>query len=266
MKNPMKKVFKKKKSSEKRSKNMINSLRILCEQRIPAEIAQIPINEQGRAYYMNKCRFALNDALIEFALGCNIDLSDGGKISVKFNENLPKNDAIAQAATILSIFIQNYEQPLMARFNAANLAPQAAAAGDMEIPADPAAAAAPQAQVLQNKHVLMISKIDNKHLAKVLKRNGVLGADLLDAADLMTLCAYGEKARKKANRNKALIIGGVAILLTGTAIAGFMYYKHKKEEKMECVDLGGEAIDVEIPDIDDADLPDDDDVPQVPME
>ncbi len=261
MKNPFKKS-----SKSKHNDKMVAMIKELCEVRIPTEIRKLTPDETGRVAYMSVCRFALNNALVEFALGCEIDVEpDGSK--VKFNKPLPRTKDVAAVAAILSEFMQQWENPLMANFNAS--APVAQPAPDMEIPPENAPAAAnPMIGAMPRKRIMMIEKADNKHIAKVLKQKAILGYDLLDAADIMQLVSMGEEARKKSNRNKALIIGGVAILLTGAAVAGYMYYRHKKNEKCEDTEVavGDEVITADLPDAEDVDLPDDSDVPQVEIE
>lgn len=209
--------------------------------------------------YMMK-RLELNMSVIQFLIGGDFtEAKDGKEWKIKFNHKLPSRSDLAEIARIMEDFVTNVESPFMA-------AVQRAAGGntgdDMSIP---------QASLEPAAHVGLpkIEKINAKKL-----KNYIFGYDgkpamsrlMLNAADCLEIAVMGEELRKKTNRNRMLIAGGIALLITGGVVAAVCIHKKSKKDEDRLDDLC-ECGDVSI---NDSDLPDveidADDAPVVSIE
>lgn len=200
--------------------NMLGTLEELCTTTLPAKIAAMgQANQLNRANYMSTVRYALNNVLIEIALGCSIEIKDG-KTKIKFNKPIPSVMDLSKAASSLNKYMTDFENPLLERFKAAEQAANGGA-GDMNV----------VPEVNAKKRILIVEKNDNKHLKNLLTQQGIMGVDIIDTADFLELAAIGNQARMKANITKAIIIGSAVLLVTGATVAGVMIYKHKKEQE-----------------------------------
>lgn len=240
-----------------KKKNRIESIRKITTVEIPALMngGQVDANQ-----YMMK-RLELNMSVIQFLIGGDFTEAKGGKEwKIKFNHKLPSRSDLAEVARIMDDFVANVEAPFMA-------AVQRAATGgdnadDMSIPVNAA---------LEPAHVGLpkIEKINSKKL-----KNYIFGYDgkpamsrlMLNAADCLEIAVMGEELRKKVNRNRMLIAGGIALLITGGAVAAVCIHKRNKKSEEELDDLI-ECGDVNI---NDSDMPtaeiDADDAPVVSID
>lgn len=236
-----------------KKESRIEGIRKITTQDIPAIMkgGQVDANQ-----YMMK-RLELNMSVIQFLIGGDFTEAKGGKEwKIKFNHKLPSRSDLAEIARIMEDFVINVEAPFME-------AVQCAAAGggeddDMSIPIN--ATLEPTAHVGLPK----IEKINTKKL-----KNYIFGYDgkpaisrlMLNAADCLEIAVMGEELRKKVNRNRMMIVGGIALLITGGAVAAVCIHKKNKkaeEELDELIDCGDVSIsdsDMPVAEIDADDAP-----------
>lgn len=240
----------------KKKTSRIESIRKITTVDIPALMNgdQVDPNQ-----YMMK-RLELNMSVIQFLIGGDFtEAKDGKEWKIKFNHKLPSRSDLAEIARIMEDFVANVEGPFMA-------AVQRAATGnngdDMAIP---------QASLEPATHIGLpkIEKINAKKL-----KNYIFGYDgkpamsrlMLNAADCLEIAVMGEELRKKTNRNRMLIAGGIALLITGGVVAAVCIHKKNKKDEDRLDDLC-ECGDVNISDSDMPDVEiDADDAPVVSIE
>jgi len=99
--------------------------------------------------------------------------------------------------------------------------------------------------------------------------NGV-GRRIITSMDILPLASMAEKARKTKNLHTMLIIGGIALVITGTIVAIHIINKNKNDDNSDMADA--ENIDVSIADdidvsvADDIDVSDAEDIPVVELD
>lgn len=206
--------------------------------------------------YMVK-RLELNMNVIQLLIGGEFtEGKDSKEWKIKFGSKLPSRSDLAEIARIMEDFVTNVEAPFMDAVRRA--ASGAANNDDMSIP--PQATLDPNARVGLPK----IEKINAKKL-----KNYIFGYDgkpamsrlMLNAADCLEIAVMGEELRKKTNRNKMLIAGGIALLITGGVVAAVcIHKKSKKAEKelddlCECGDINVDDADIPVAEIDANDAP-----------
>lgn len=241
-------------------KTEIETITDIATRQIPAIVAAP--NADPKAY--DAKRIELNFHLIQALCGAELVEAKkaGEQNKMKFIHSLPTKGEIAQICGIVDTFIRDVENPYFVSLQ------QAAApveGDDMQIPAQ-------NAQVV-HAGVPAIEKVNNKIL-----KNYIFGYDghpalsniALTAMDCITISAFGEQARKKANMNKMFIIGGIAVVLTAGAVAAVMLCGKKDgEETEECADAVDEIdINMDEPgiDLDDAPTVELDDEPAAEIE
>lgn len=228
----------------KKKTSRIESIRKITTVDIPALMNgdQVDPNQ-----YMVK-RLELNMSVIQLLIGGDFtEAKDGKEWKIKFNHKLPSRSELAEIARIMEDFVANVETPFMAAVQRA--ASGATGNDDMSIP--PQAALDPTARIGLPK----IEKINAKKL-----KNYIFGYDgkpamsrlMLNAADCLEIAVMGEDLRKKTNRNRMLIAGGIALLLTGGVAAAVCIHKKNKKDEARLDDLC-ECGDVSI---NDSDMPD----------
>lgn len=235
----------KKKKSKRYVKAIIKDIKKLTTDTIPHEIQKGKFEDVNA--YISSSRTALNILLVEAMLGCEIKTKGDGK--VKFNHRLPRKKDIAEVCELLEDFIENVENPLLAHLT-----------GMIDEDSEETTVVPKFEMKINGKvqRVRMLDKPSNKKLKKEIFDKDMIRNVKIDVNDCLNLASMGEDARNKANRNKMLIVGGIAILITGTAVAGLMIYHHMKDDDLS---VGDELVDGDIPDI--IDMDDIGDIPQV---
>lgn len=193
----------------KYTQNQVEKINKLAVVEIPALITA-GCNEQ--AYNMKRAE--LNMEIVKLCVGGEIvDLKgkNEGKMNIKFNKPLPSKAEVGKVAQILDTFVKKVELPFFAELNAEE------GMEDMEIPHTPVAA---------------LEKATNKELKARILGDGYLAyyKQNIGPMDVYTIAAIGEEARKRANRTKLIVIGGVVLAVTAATVAGVYIYNKKKEE------------------------------------
>lgn len=193
-------------------------------------------------------RYALNCAIIEALTGGELSVKDG-KVNIKFSHRLPNKADVYVVAGIVDNFVLNVENPYLASFIPVE---------DVELNENDMAI--PPMVVVTDDTLGDISKLKNKVLKEaILGANGEGGLTKihLAATDCLAIAAAAEVARKKANRNKFFIIGGVALAVVGVGVAAAVIAKNKKKDdadtttdELDIDDIDTDDIDVDIDDID----------------
>lgn len=220
-----------------------------------------------------KGRIALNMAVIQALIGAEFQKpkKDGKEYRLKFNGKLPNRNELAEIVTMLNDFIGEVENPFLETLYAL---PETDAEAEGEVSAeDDDMEIVPEGELCESNvnHIPTVEKWDGKKL-----KNYIFGYDgksalsraMLTATDCIRLSAIGEEVRKKQNRNKMLIIGGVALLITGGVVAGVVIHNHNKKDDKDLDDMIDDIDDVDVDgDIDvDTDIDVDDDVPTVEVD
>ena len=229
----------------------IEKMRTLAFTEIPQKLAANPAMPLDA--YLDECRLALNMVAVSALTGGEFVESkkkDGDKKwKVKFDHSLPNKTELLQICDIMNSFIGTVENPFLKRF----VIPPEAGENDMEIPDQG------QQPVAFGTNVPKIEKINKKKLESY-----IFGKDgkpsmckmLLTSIDCIQIAALGEDLRKKENIDKMLIIGGIALALTGAAVAGVCIYRHTKKDDVDDIitDINCEDTTI-ITDITDDDAP-----------
>lgn len=212
----------------------LETIKKLATQEIPALIAT---GCDENMY--NAKRAELNAHVIQLCVGGEIVELKGkkeGQQTFKFNKALPTKAQVAECSAIINTYIGMVENPFLM-----NLAHDDGD-DDMSIQTGDVYAA----------NVIAMEKPKNKDL-----KANILGTECipyyqmkLSGLDVITLAAIGEEARKRANFQKTLIIGGIIVLL---AVAGGVcyYFYTKKDECCEDCDCDIDQEDIDL-DPDDA--------------
>lgn len=237
--------------------SMIEEIQLMTESIIP--------NEAQNGMYTNIAGYAqgprqkLNRLLVQAMLGCEI--KDG---KAKFCHKLPNKSEIAEICSLLNDFIDGVENVII--YSLAK--PEAQAAndqGNQQTP--PSDMNVPRMEVKFNDavhRVEFIHKVSFKKLNEEIFSKDLLSMTLLNVSDCLKLAAMGEKARRKDSRDKMLIVGGIVLVLTGLTVAGVMIYNHKHND--DELKVGDEVVGGDVPSVNDGDIPEIDDVPQVDIE
>ena len=220
-------------------KNMIEEIRNWALKAVPEKISKEGLTEQK---YFNDCRLVLNIMVIQALTGAEYDpakVGKDGKYKVSFNGALPTTSEIAEIAEILDTYIANVED------NFLSLA-SVDIDDDMSIDDTPAAG--------RETTINPIEKINKKNLT-----NSIFGYDgqqaickmLIDSADVIRIAALGEELRKKRNRNRMLIIGGITLLVAGAAGAGYYFYNknHDDADSSNDIDVNPDVIPMDDPEV-----------------
>lgn len=212
--------------------------------------------------YIEGDRSVLNVLIMEALMGCQIKINkvkdlnaafNGGKVdsaAVTFDLPLPTYAQVSEIALILREFIPK-ENLILAKLNASlqGVDPDTITSAPVSITLD--INGQPQ------QRVRTIDKPSNKKIRDEIFHQDMMVSCRIDDADCYVLASIGEQARKKANRDTVLIVGGVTIVITAAAVGGIMYYNHykksKAEENEELTDenlsIGDDLNDIEVVDV-----------------
>lgn len=211
----------------------INNIRTLATKDIPAIVKGETVDCQ----VYNEARCVLNNHLIQALIGGEFVENKKGPEhhNIRFCHALPTRQELSEIVQIMDIFTKTVEMPFMEELYASD------DPDDMNIP--------PRNSNLS--HAFAGSGINKiEHITAKNLKNYVFGYDgqvalieiMLSAADCMQIAAMGEDLRKRTNRNKMLIIGGIALVVTGGIAAG-MYISSKKDRDGEVPEIEDNTID-----------------------
>ncbi len=197
-----------------------------------------------------KARIRMNIPALEIIFGATID---GNK--VKFDQPLPNMKELNKLFDMIDKYSKSTESIIMAQFNAA--------AADV------------------NSSVV-ISSYDEElpHINKITVRNvsaAITGGNgqvqfpmismIFTPSQIIEMSAMAMELRKVIMRNRALIIGGVALGATAATVAGICIYNNSKKKKDTDIEESNSGDDIPLVDMgDDIPLVDmGDDIPLVDM-
>lgn len=237
-------------------KEKVNQIRSMALSDIPASINR----PEGSFDDYKSRRIALNLSIIQVLIGAEMPdrKDDGGEWKLKFNSRLPDRSELADIIDIVDTFVNEIENPYLNSFANNTVSTE----NDMNIP--PRDGFSPDTV----RAVPKIEKINAKKL-----KNYIFGYDskdaisrvYLNASDCIKVSALGEELRKKTNRNKMLIVGGIALLITGGTVAAICIRNYNKKAEREIdgmIDLSVESDNIPTMDMSE----DTDDVPTVTID
>lgn len=213
-------------------------------------------NEISVDEYLNKYRMTLNLTIIQAVFGCEFDKpKKKDNYKVKFNHKLPTSDELATITRLINDFVTYVENPFLAK-NYSNNECAVQTIEDMEIPVR-----------CEYPNLPELEKVNSKKINEYIFGNNAISMIPIGAMDIVELAAVAEKIKKVKTRNRMLLIGGIAIVLTGGAIATAAVVRSKMKNKNAENDIDPDAdlneIDVDMSDIDVDDVMSDDDSPSV---
>lgn len=185
--------------------------------------------------YMSEFRGPINMVIVQALLGAELKRRKNGTYSAVFKHRLPTYAQSMAIAERLQGYIAKHEKPLLATFKKDK--------DDMSIPVTPTT-------------ITYEPNMTNKTLKnKLIANTESFSAFLIKPQDVMIVAAMGEDARRKANRDRGLIIGGICVVGAAAAgVGGFMAYKHRKakdealyQEAIEDGDIPILTDEVEVP-------------------
>lgn len=237
------------------TKNKIEEIRKMATIEIPALLSTGKVDPKE---YKDK-RLQMNKDIIQALIGGEFiePKKDGNEWKIKFCKKLPNRSELAEIIAIVDVFTRTLEEQFFDQLQQATMM-----AGDMSIPSS--------ADLIVNagSGLPKIEKINNKKLRDYIfgyDGNEAVGQLMLNASDCMMIAAAGEDLRKKSNRNKMFMVGGIALLLVGGTAAAIVIHKHRKGEKIADMDI--DMSDIGDVDVDDMDVSiDDDDAPIVTID
>ena len=205
-------------------------------------------------------RSQLNLELIQAVVGGKLiskETKKNGVVNkIRFSEKLPTTSELSEICSLLRAFEEETEDPYM---HAIDKKLAEAEEDDMEIDV-----AIPMVDA-----IACIGKIDKINASKMNEvifgkspEFGIANTARITAESVMELAANAEKLRKRQNRNKMFIIGGIALLAVGgTATAVAIHNKHKKNADVLVDEVESEVfnesadIDMDVDDTIDMDAP-----------
>lgn len=225
--------------------NQISQIRAWATKGIPELIEKNPGMDDKE--YFQKGRLCLNLLLIETLIGAEFTQSDGkngkGDYKLKFNHRLPSKSDVADISAIMGEFIKNVENPFMEQFGAAD------EDSNMGIPTAS----------------LRLEKVNTKSMKDLIFGSGCTTNRMINAIDCVQLAAVGEQLRKKTIRNRVLIVGGIALVITGGTAVGMNLYKKHKDKADDAGD-DTPVVDIDADDMPEVNLDDSGDMPVVTID
>lgn len=231
-------------NDNKKMEKQISDIREWATKGIPELIAANP-NMDDKTYFQ-RGRLCLNLLLIETLIGAEITVDSGknakGDYKIKFNRRLPTATELATICGIVSKFIKNVEGPFTSKFTD----------DPMGIPEDDSE--------------IELEKINAKSMKDLVFGSGLINR-MINSVNCVQLASIGDQLRKKTIRDRVLIVGGIALVITGGTIVGInMYKKHKEKEAGEANTDGAPDVDLESGDMPEINMDDEADAPVVAIE
>ena len=187
-----------------------------------------------------KARIRMNIPALEIIFGATID---GSK--VKFDHSIPDNKEFFRLFDMINKFYETIEKPIMAQFSAA--------AEDIN---------SSVVVTTPNEEIPHVDKINVKNVAATITGgNGKVALPIISMmfkpSQIIEMSAIAMELRRVIMRNRALMIGGVALGATAATVAGICVYNHNKNKnKNDDVDQDNIEDDTSLVDMDDTSLVD----------
>lgn len=202
-------MFKMKKKDSHNKKALVEIRKFALEE-IPDILDEIETEQD----YQARCRIPLNILIIEYCFGaeCKKPKKDGGKCDMKYNHKRPSSEQVAELTKIVDEFVKEVEDPFLA-----GLVPED---DDMAIPSK------------DDYAVPTLEKVNKKKI-----RNYIFGYDgkssmtraRIVAADIPAIALLGKDVRKNIKRNRMLLVGGIALVITAGVTTAFVVHNMKKK-------------------------------------
>lgn len=211
----------------------------------------IKVESADQADNYNDARMQLNKVIIQACIGGEFKQNKKGNNSIAFTKKLPSVKELAEIVNMMDVFMKTTELPYLKEMTTISDNED-----DIEIPSEIEYGPV-------GSGIIEIENINSKKL-----RNYIFGKDgneaimkyILNTSDIIQLVSIGKDLRKKRNRNMMLMIGGIALVVTG-GVAFAVYKNNKSKDGCDGID----DIDVGDVDVDDIDA-DIDEAPVVEIE
>lgn len=165
--------------------------------------------------YMSDCRIPLNMMVVGTLIGGEFKLNKKDQLTIKFKAPLPNAEEIAEIIAIMNTYITSVENVYLTSADAADVDDE----DDMAI------------QVDQN--VELNTSVNKRSFVELLSDKNPIINELLTEMDLINIAAMGAAVRRKERIKKAIIIGGITILVAGaTGIIVAKTSKSRREADM----------------------------------
>lgn len=251
---------------KKNCSKQIESIKEVIEQ-IRQMVADPNLTEED---YIVKGRIVLNMAIIQALIGAEVQKpkKEGKEYRLKFNHKLPSRTELAEIVELLNNeFIAKIENPFLDSLypdHEVNTAAEGADDDDMEIVEDTGFSTT-------YSNVPTVEKWNGKKLKDYIfgyDGKSAMSKAFLTGIDCMKIAAIAEDVRKKSKRNRMLIIGGIALVITGGVVAGIVIHEHNKKDDADIDDMIDDIDDIDIDDVDVDDIEDIEieDVPEVKID
>ena len=223
----------------------INEIRKLTMDQIPNAINS-GIDDIQR--YFVEYRIPLNITIIEAVFGIVVKDDEKKKNKLHFNQKRATTEELSVITHLLNDFIQMVENPFFEGFMTAD------DDDDMGIPND----------VRCSASLPTLEKVNNAKIHEyIFSADNAVTKMTISGSDIIELAAVAEKIKRVKTRNAMLLIGGIALVVTGGVIATVAITRSRqKKSEMEAVELD------EIPTVDMDEIPtvDMDEIPVVNLE
>ena len=230
------------------------------------EIAALTTNEIPNAInngisreVYDQYRMTLNLTVIQAVFGVEFDRpkKDGKPCKIKFNHKVANAGEIATITKLMDDFVSRVENGYISEMmDDADIINDA----DMIIPTrEQFVPALPELEKVTNKkiHEYIFGSDGSAAISKL----------MISGMDVVEMAAVAEKIKKTKTRNTMLLIGGIALVVTGGAIAG-VCINNAKKNKASINDDDAPVVELDDIDVDtdDMDISNDDDAPVVEFE
>ena len=155
--------------------------------------------------YLNSYRLPLNLSVIQAIFGTTFinPNKEGKSVKIKFNHSLANIEELAELSHILDDFIGNVENPFFNQNNEYNDIDE-----DIDIPANCLINSIPN-----------LEKVNNKKINEYIFGTNSISKMMISGRDIYDLAAVAQKIKKTKIRNTMLLVGGIALVITGGAVA-----------------------------------------------
>ena len=232
-----------------RTTKRIEEFRQLCM----GEVKQLTESYPDIETYFKKGRSKINISLITLLIGCDFKAprNENKMAKVSYKYPLPTKKELSTIIGILNVFIDTIEIPYLNGMGVNNndICDDSVADEDMDIPDE---SEIDSSFVNCTYNVKFIDKINTKQMKSMVF--GTEGEEpittmYLNAMDVVSIAAMGEDLRKRVNRNRLLIAGGITLAIAAGIGAGiYIYNKNKKEDDINIDGIEESDDDINIED------------------
>lgn len=207
-------------------------------------IERITSMKQGcRAEDYISARAELNLEIIQAVIGGKIISKDSKKkgviTKIKYTEKPATKKELAIIINMLSDFECKVENPIIIAFN--QKIEQLNDEENMDI--------IPTIAMIEEADISNLDKVNTKKFNKMIfgtdTSTGILASSRISSSNIMELAAYAEDLRKKQNRNKLLIAGGIVLASVGVGVTTKVIIDKKKRKADDILDID-DVSDVDI--------------------